>query len=108
MPPHPTFYARREVYENFGNYRNDFGSSADYECMLRIMYKHEVRVGYIPEILNKMRVGGESNESVVNRLKANLKDYESWSVNGLTPPFGIRISKPASKLLQYFSRPKQQ
>lgn len=108
MPPHPTFYARKEVYEKFGNYRSDFGSSADYECMLRLMYKHNIRVGYIPKIISKMRVGGESNESVANRLKANQKDFESWSVNGLDPPFGLRISKPVSKLLQYFARPKQQ
>lgn len=106
MPPHPTVFVRREVYQRYGSYRTDFGSSADYECMLRLMYKNHIRVGYIGEIITKMRVGGESNESVVNRLKANQRDQESWTVNGLDPPFGLRISKPVSKLMQYFNRPR--
>ena len=34
MPPHPTVYVKREIYEKFGNYRIDHGSAADYELSL--------------------------------------------------------------------------
>lgn len=108
MPPHPTVYVRREVYENFGAYRIDHGSAADYECMVRLMVKNQIRVGYVPHVAVKMRVGGESNASIKNRLNANEADRKAWVENGFRPPFGLRITKPLSKLPQYFFRPPSQ
>jgi glycosyltransferase len=106
MPPHPTVYVRKEIYEKFGNYRTDLGSAADYECMIRLLYRHELRVGYIPHVQVKMRVGGESNASFKNRLNANQSDRQAWLENGFKPPFGLRFTKPLSKLPQYWQRPK--
>lgn len=105
MPPHPTVYIRKEIYEKFGTYRVDLGSAADYECMIRLMYKNEIRVGYIPHVQVKMRVGGESNASIKNRLNANQADRNAWIENGYSPPLGLRFTKPISKLPQYWSRP---
>ena len=105
MPPHPTVYVRRDIYERFGNYRTDLGSAADYECIIRLMVRNEIRVGYVPHIAVKMRVGGESNVSVKNRLSANSTDRAAWVENGLKPPLGLRFSKPLSKLPQFWRRP---
>ena len=104
MPPHPTVYVRREVYEEFGDYRIDHGSAADYECMVRLMVRNLIRVGYIPEVAVKMRVGGESNASIKNRVNANLADRNAWTENGLRPPFGLRFTKPFRKIPQFFVR----
>ncbi len=108
MPPHPTVYVRREIYERYGTYRTDIGSQADYECLLRLMYRHSIRVGYIPEVLVKMRQGGESNVSWKNRLMANAGDREAWKVNGFRPPLGLRLTKPLSKIPQYFRKPLEE
>ncbi|MEM9410870.1 MAG: glycosyltransferase family 2 protein [Planctomycetota bacterium] len=105
MPPHPTVYIRKEIYEQLGFYRIDWGSAADYECMIRLLYKHRIRVGYIPNIQVKMRVGGESNASIRNRLNANNSDRNAWQENGLKPPIGLRLTKPLSKIPQYWQRP---
>lgn len=105
MPPHPTVYVRREIYEQFGSYRVNHGSAADYECMVRLMVKNQIRVGYVPQVAVKMRVGGESNASIKNRLNANDADRKAWIENGLKPPFGLRFTKPLSKLPQYIRRP---
>lgn len=105
MPPHPTVYIRRSVYDRFGGYRTDLGSAADYECMVRLMVKHQIRVGYLPRVTVKMRVGGESNASIKNRLKANQADCAAWAANGLRAPLGLRFSKPLRKLPQYWRRP---
>ena len=106
MPPHPTVYVRRDVYEKFGDYRIDHGSAADYECMVRLMVRNQIRVGYIPQIAVKMRVGGESNASLKNRMSANAADRAAWTENGLKPPIGLRFTKPLRKLPQYLRRPK--
>ena len=71
MPPHPTFFVRRDVYEKYGVFNLELGSAADYEIMLRFLVKHQVTAAYIPEVLVKMRTGGVSNASVNNRLAAN-------------------------------------
>ena len=104
MPPHPTVYVKRDIYDKFGDYRIDHGSAADYECMIRLMVRNQIRVGYIPEVTVKMRVGGESNASIKNRMNANLADRVAWTGNGLRPPFGLRFTKPFRKIPQYFRR----
>jgi glycosyltransferase len=102
MPPHPTFFVRRSVYEKYGLFNLDLGSAADYELMLRFLLKHRISTAYIPEVLVKMRLGGASNTSLKNRLKANRMDRKAWEVNGLKPyPWTIPL-KPLRKIPQYF------
>ncbi|TWT83872.1 PGL/p-HBAD biosynthesis glycosyltransferase [Planctomycetes bacterium CA13] len=106
MPPHPTVYVRREIYNQFGMYRTDHGSAADYECMVRLMVAHGIRVGYLPQVTVKMRVGGESNASVANRIAANRADQLAWTLNAMKPPWGLRFTKPLRKLPQYWRKPE--
>lgn len=105
MPPHPTFYLRRRHYLNYGLYREDFDIAADYELMLRMLYKHQLNAVYLDDLMIRMRVGGTSNVSIRNKLKANREDALAWSVNDLQIPACLRIMKPARKLLQYLVRP---
>jgi len=101
MPPHPTFFVRRSVYEKYGLFNTALGSAADYEIMLRFLVKHEIQAAYIPEILVKMRTGGVSNASVQNRLAANKMDRKAWRVNGLEPyPWTLWV-KPVRKIGQW-------
>lgn len=105
MPPHPTFFVRRTVYEKYGLFNLELGSAADYEIMLRFLLKHKVKAAYIPEVLVNMRVGGASNASVGNRLKANRNDRKAWEVNELKPYPWTMVMKPARKLPQWVLRP---
>lgn len=106
MPPHPTFFLRSSSYKRFGTYRLDLGSAADYELMLRMMYKHGIRAAYLPQITTVMRTGGVSNKSLENRLKANTGDRTAWTLNGLTPYWFTLWLKPLRKILQFISKPK--
>lgn len=101
MPAHPTFYLKTKHYHTLGLYDLDFRISADYELMLRMLLKHRLRAAYVPEVLVKMRTGGESNVSLKNRLQANREDVKAWKKNGLEPRFYTRWLKPISKLVQY-------
>jgi glycosyltransferase len=100
-PPHPTFFVKREIYEKFGVFRENFKIAADYELMLRLLEKHQVKSSYIPQTLVRMREGGKSNwKSILNVLKANLECYRSFKINQLpVSPFFIFI-KPFSKIKQ--------
>ena len=104
MPPHPTFYVKKEVYDNYGLFNLALKSSADYEIMLRFIHKHKIKVDYLPEIMVKMRQGGQSNATIRNRVKANKEDRLAWEINGLKPgPFTL-IRKPISKIAQFIKR----
>lgn len=102
MPPHPTFFVRRALYEKFGTFDISFRNSADYELMLRFLYKHRARVHYIPDVLVKMRTGGMSNASFRHRLRANREDQRAWHVNGLRPYFFTTFLKPVRKISQFY------
>lgn len=104
MPPHPTFFLKRVHYQQYRGFNLDFRTSADYELMLRMLFKHEISATYLNRILVKMRTGGQSNVSVSNRIKANLEDRNAWKVNDLKPPFWTTIRKPLSKLGQFFKK----
>ncbi|KAA0249621.1 MAG: glycosyltransferase [Acidobacteria bacterium] len=101
MPPHPTFFVRRRVYESLGRFRTDLGSAADYELMLRFLYRHGIKAVYIPRVLVRMRTGGASNRSLLARVRANRMDREAWRVNDLKPGLATLLLKPLRKLPQF-------
>lgn len=103
MPPHPTFFLRKKAYDAHGVFRLDFKSAADYELMLRMLYKHSLKPHYINRVLVKMRVGGMSNVSLANRIRANKEDRKAWTINGLEAAWYTLYLKPLSKLRQFVS-----
>jgi glycosyltransferase len=102
MPPHPTFFVRRSVYEKYSKFNLDLGSAADYELMLRFLVKHHLTTAYIPKVLVKMRAGGASNASLKNRINANRMDRLAWEVNCLKGYPWTTYLKPLRKIRQYF------
>jgi glycosyltransferase involved in cell wall biosynthesis len=101
MPPHPTFFVRRKVYDQVGLFNTSLKSAADYEMMLRILYTHQYNVSYIPFVLVKMRAGGMSNSSLLNRFKANREDVQAWKLNNKKPHFFTLYLKPLRKISQF-------
>lgn len=100
MPPHPTLYLRREVFDRFGLYDPSFRISADYDAMLRYLVKGKIQLAYIPEVLVKMRVGGESNGSLGRILRKSREDLRAMRNNGIGG-FGTLAAKNLSKLGQF-------
>lgn len=105
MPPHPTFFVRRQVYEKYGYFNLDMGTAADYELMLRFLVRCGISCAYLPEILVRMRSGGASNVSLPGRLRANRMDRKAWELNGLKPYPWTMMLKPLRKLGQWISKP---
>lgn len=101
MPPHPTFFVKKKLYDKLGTFNTSFKTSADYELMLRFIHKSKIKTSYLPEYTVKMRVGGVSNVSFKNRVFANTEDRNAWKVNGLNPRFYTLYLKPLRKLVQF-------
>lgn len=105
MPPHPGFFVRREVYQQLGVFNQQLRIAADYELMLRLLFRHQLRSAHIDRVLVRMTLGGMSNRSVASVLRAALEVRAAWKLNSL--PYGqfAPVLKPAGKLDQYFRRP---
>lgn len=104
MPPHPTFFVRKKVYDDIGNFNLALKSAADYEFMLRVLLKFDHHVHYIPEVIVKMRTGGLSNASFQHRIRANREDREAWRLNNMRPYFFTIPFKPLRKVFQFISK----
>lgn len=103
MPPHPTFFVRRNLYEKFGKFNTSLSSAADYELMLRFLLKNKIKPAYLQETIVRMRQGGKSTASIKNRLIANKEDRIAWRINELNPTIFTLILKPLRKLKQFIT-----
>lgn len=100
MPPHPTLFLRRQVFDRLGNYDTNFKIAADYDAILRWFGKGQIRSHYIPEVLVKMRVGGESNASLAKIFRKSHEDYVALKNNGVGG-FCTLVHKNISKIKQF-------
>jgi len=103
MPPHPTVYLRREVFEKFGLYDTSYRIAADYDAMLRYMGKGSIRMAYLPRVMVKMRVGGESNRSLKHIILKSQEDYRALRSNGMGGA-GALLRKNLSKIGQFVNK----
>ncbi|MXU64402.1 glycosyltransferase family 2 protein [Oceanomicrobium pacificus] len=103
MPAHPTLYLRRSVYDRFGQFDTGFRIAADYDFILRYFSQTGSGSAYIPEVLYKMRLGGESNRDVGRIMRKSTEDYRAIRRNGVGGPITLMM-KNVSKLKQFLPR----
>jgi glycosyltransferase involved in cell wall biosynthesis len=104
MPPHPTFFVRREVYQQYGRFDLDYRLAADFELTMRFLARAQVPSKYVPKVLVRMRLGGATNKNLMNILKANLESQRACKKNHLKVPAYFILMKIFSKVPQFFSR----
>ncbi|ASU36813.1 glycosyltransferase family 2 protein [Mucilaginibacter xinganensis] len=102
MPPHPTLYCKRSLFEKLGLYSLNYGTAADYELMLRYLYINKLKSYYIKKVMINMKTGGKSNKNLNNRVKGLFFDLKAMRTNGILLPVLTLIIKPLRKIMQYF------
>jgi len=101
MPPHPTFYCHKRLFDEFGYYDTQYGTAADYELMLRFIHANGLWPYYLNRLMINMEVGGVSNKNFSNRLKAWKFDLKAMGKNGVLFPHLAIVLKPLRKIFQY-------
>lgn len=106
MPPHPTLFVRKTIYERLGGFDIEFTRQADFDLALRFLGLHKIRSVYVPDIWVRMRTGGLSNNSLPGILKGNLEAYRICKKHNLpvTPLF--IATKIFSRIPQFLSGPR--
>jgi len=103
MPPHPTLYLRREVFDRWGYYDPKMKIAADYDAMLRWLIQGQIQLAYVPKVLVTMRTGGASNRSLSQLLRKSHEDYTAIRRNG-AGGLGTLALKNLSKLHQFLPK----
>ncbi len=103
MPPHPTVYIRKELFDKTGFFNVTYRISADYDFLLRLLSTPSIRVAYLPQIVVRMRVGGASNRSIGNIIRKSKEDYWALHRNQIGG-IGALLNKNFSKIGQFFKR----
>ncbi|CAG1003474.1 glycosyltransferase [Methylophilaceae bacterium] len=100
MPPHPTFYCRRSCYEKAGPYRTDYRIAADFEMLVRLLFKHRITWAFIDETTVKMRSGGLSSSGIKSSWIVNREIIRACTENGLYTNMFVLALKLPIRLLE--------
>jgi len=102
VPAHPTFFVRKKIYDRYGIFDVNYKLAADYELMARLFERYRIRTVYIPEVLVKMRVGGVTGNSVLNRIKQNIEILAACKQNRIKiSPLSFMMKKFMIRMHQF-------
>ena len=106
MPPHPTVFMRREVYEKHGRFNINLKCAADYDYILRVFRDQTLTKTYLPEVITQMRMGGMSTGGLKNLINKKKEDYWVLKNNRMPNPLWILFAKNISKIPQLIFKKK--
>jgi glycosyltransferase involved in cell wall biosynthesis len=101
MPPHPTCYFKKSVYEEIGTFDTSFRIAADYDFLLRSFASGKFQFAYLPLLITRMRIGGASSKWQ-NLVKKSREDMRALRKNGMGFPLFVLLRKVGSKFGQFF------
>lgn len=103
MPPHLGCIFKRQVYKRYGGFDSSYSISGDYEFLLRVMYRdNRISMKRISKIIVQMGTGGVSHSSLRNIVRSNCEVLRAWRDNCGFVPYWIFLTKPFSKLIQFY------
>jgi len=83
MPPHASFYAKKEIFETFGLYKTHFKIAADFDLLIRLMYQNRIKTNYLNKDVVTMRTGGVSTDSLSGKILLNKESIQACKENGI-------------------------
>ncbi len=102
MPGHPTLYLRRQIYEKYGLYKEDYRCAADYEFMVRILKDGRTKLAYIPKELLGMYYGGTSNSDIRAYLVSFAEGVRALKENRVKGALWITLRRTMKVLKQFY------
>lgn len=103
MPPHPSFYCKRENFIKFGLYNTSFKIGADFELLIRFLKINNVNFCYLPFVLVKMKMGGVSTQGLSSLVTINNEIYRACSLNGIRTNYFKLYSKYFFKIFEFIN-----
>jgi glycosyltransferase involved in cell wall biosynthesis len=100
-PAHPTFYCKKSIYDELGNYREDFSIASDVDLMFRFLEIHRIKSRFLNKYLVKMKVGGVSTKSFKSTLVISKEVFTSFKEYGYKYNYPVYIT---GKIIKAFKQ----
>lgn len=104
MLPHPTFFARREVYEKSGSFDTRYRLGADWELLFRLFEIEKISAVYVPRQWVTMRLGGATNRSLRNIVANHRECLDAFRKHGCSAAWLFSLRKVCHRLAQFLPR----
>lgn len=101
MPPHPTFFCRKDCFERLGYYKLDYKIAADFELLIRFLWKGALKTKYLSEAIIVMRLGGLSTKSIASTITLNREIVRSNRENGIYTNLLMLCPKYVFKVFEF-------
>ena len=101
MPPHPSVYIRRELFEKYGLYKLGYDIAADYELLIRYLRMATLNTRYLNECLVRMRMGGKSTRGWKSFMTLNKEIVRGNRENGYFCCFPMLLPKYLFKIFEF-------
>jgi glycosyltransferase involved in cell wall biosynthesis len=101
MPPHPSVYIRRELFEKYGLYKLGYDIAADYELLIRYLRMAKLKTKYLNESLVRMRMGGKSTRGWKSFVTLNKEIVRGNRENGYFCCFPMLLPKYLFKIFEF-------
>lgn len=83
MPAHPSFYCKKACYEKYGYFDTSYKIAADFENLLRLIFKGRIKTKYIKKDFVTMRTGGASTAGLNSRITIMKEHLHGFKKNGI-------------------------
>lgn len=107
MPPHPSFFCKKHLFEKYGYYKTDYKIAADYELLIRFLLVNKIPFKYLPINTTKMRMGGKSTKNINSIITLNKEIRKGCKENNISSNYLMIYSKYFFKPFEFlFNRSK--
>jgi glycosyltransferase len=100
FPSHQSIYFKSSVFDQYGNYNENYKIAADYELLLRVLLVHKLKAKRLDMFLLKFHLGGASSKNIMSVVESNYECFNAWKNNNLTIPFYTLPLKIIKKIIQ--------
>jgi glycosyltransferase involved in cell wall biosynthesis len=107
MPPHPTCFINKSLFDEFGIYSTDYKIAGDFDLLVRFFHGRKIRWSYLDQITIKMSGGGVSNSGwhskrlIFNEINLSLKSNGVWSLSV------FQLMRYIVRMLEIIIKPKK-
>jgi len=106
MPPHPTCFIKKSLFNEFGLYSLDYKMAGDFDFLVRIFYGRDINWAYLNCITVKMRQGGVSNSGLKSKKVIACEINRSLKANGVWSLHIFQLGRYVIRLAEMLIKPK--
>jgi hypothetical protein len=104
MPAHPTFFIKREWYERQGLFSLSYRIAADFEMLVRLLYRGGATYTHVARPVIRMRTGGASTRGLRQSWILNREIVRACRANGIWTTLPLVLLKLPAKLMETLRR----